>query len=71
MHLDRRSTVTSSVPRRESPTDLDAMDVDVDNNEQTKQLQERWRFDSDDAPSIGTSSSEEQDRHLVDDYDLK
>ncbi len=70
MHLDRRSTATSSVPRRESPTDLDAMDVDVD-TEQTERLQERWRFDSDDAPSIGTSSPEEQDRHLVDDYDLK
>ncbi|KAK0483846.1 hypothetical protein IW261DRAFT_1465365 [Armillaria novae-zelandiae] len=71
MHLDRRSTVASSVPRRESPTDLDAMDVDVDKDAQMKRLQERWRFDPDDAPSIGTSSPEEQDRQLVDDYDLK
>ncbi|KAK0210971.1 enhancer of polycomb-like-domain-containing protein [Desarmillaria ectypa] len=71
MHLDRRSTFIGSVPRRESPPNLDVMDVDVDNNEQMKRLQERWRFDSDDAPSIGISSPEEQDRHLVDDYDIE
>lgn len=70
MHLDRRGTLSGLVTRRESPTDPDGMDVDVD-TEQTKRLQERWRFDSDDAPSIGISNSEEQDRQLVDDYGLK
>ncbi|KAK0463915.1 enhancer of polycomb-like-domain-containing protein [Desarmillaria tabescens] len=71
MHLDRGNTLIGLVPRRGSPTNLDAMDIDVDNNEQMKRLQERWRFDSDDAPSIGISSPDEQDRHLVDDYNLK
>jgi enhancer of polycomb-like protein len=46
------------------------MDVDEDaEGERRRQLEERWKFDADDAPPVGPDGSEEQDRTLIDDYD--
>lgn len=42
------------------------MDVD-DDDELKRRLAERWKYDSDDLPSVGPWV-EEQDRILVDDY---
>lgn len=70
--VDRRRTPLSTIPERSRiRTDPDAMDVDDNEDEERKRrLAERWRFDSDDAPSVGPWA-EEQDRVLVDDYSHK
>jgi len=49
------------------------MDVSEDTGdvEQRQRLEERWKFDMDDAPLFGPESTEERDRVLVDDYDTK
>lgn len=49
------------------------MDVDQqdEDSEADRRLNEKWRFDADDGPSYGPTGSEEQDRVLVDDYDVK
>lgn len=77
MFVDRRLPVshTNFVPRRRilgSDDEDDPMDVDtVEDPEADRRLSERWRFDSDDNPPYGPSGSEEQDRVLIDDYDVK
>ncbi|KAF8806044.1 hypothetical protein BYT27DRAFT_7339296 [Phlegmacium glaucopus] len=45
------------------------LDVDEDPEGERRRLQERWKFDADDAPPVGPDGSEEEDRTLVDDYD--
>jgi enhancer of polycomb-like protein len=37
--------------------------------ERQKRLDERWKFDTDDAPPFGPDGTEEHDRQLIDDYD--
>ncbi|PBK77793.1 hypothetical protein ARMSODRAFT_9115 [Armillaria solidipes] len=63
MHVDRRG-----INRRNyQPSYPDnAMDVDED-----RRMEERWRFDADDEPVVSAGGSDEQDRILVDDYDVK
>lgn len=63
MHVDRRG-----IRRRNyQPSHPDnAMDVDED-----RRMDERWRFDADDEPVVSAGGSDEQDRTLVDDYDVK
>lgn len=39
--------------------------------EARRRLEEQWKFDADDMPSVGPEGSDEQDRVLVDDYELK
>ena len=75
IYLDRRNTIppplaTTRLPRS-SLFDLDEpMDIDEDpEDERRRQLEERWKFDSDDALPVGPDSLEEQDRVLIDDYD--
>lgn len=77
--IDRRpqASHTNFIQRRRilgSDEEDDAMDVDdakeVD-EEADRRLSERWKFDADDGPPYGPSGSEEQDRALVDDYDVK
>lgn len=47
------------------------MDVDDEDQEADRRLSERWKFDADDGPLYGSNGPEEQDRVLVDDYDVK
>ncbi len=63
MHVDRRG-----INRRNyQPSQPDnSMDVDED-----RRMEERWRFDADDEPVVSAGGSDEQDRILVDDYDVK
>ena len=75
IHLDRRNAIplrlaTTNLPRS-TLFDVDKpMDVDEDQEgERRRQLEERWKFDSDDAPLVGPDGSEEQDRTLIDDYE--
>ncbi|KAF5310721.1 hypothetical protein D9619_007669 [Psilocybe cf. subviscida] len=54
----------------------ESMDVDEDKEDpeeadRLRCLQERWRYDSDDAPPVGLEGPDEQDRVLVDDYNPK
>lgn len=54
----------------------ESMDVDEDKEDpeeadRLRCLQERWRYDSDDAPPVGPEGPDEQDRVLVDDYNPK
>lgn len=76
--VDRRLSETSFPQRRgralfNSDSDDDRMNVDEDSDdtERVRRLAERWRFDSDDAPPVGPSGPDEQDRILVDDYAAK
>ena len=75
IHLDRRNAISPplAVTRlpRSSLFDLDEpMDVDEDpEGERRRQLEERWKFDSDDTLPIGPDGLEEQDRTLIDDYE--
>lgn len=63
MHVDR-----CGINRRNYQPSLpdNAMDVDED-----RRMEERWRFDADDEPAVSAGGSDEQDRTLVDDYDIK
>ncbi len=71
MHVDRRD-VNRSLPSHSARRHGDdSMDVDLPDPEAERRLQERWRFDADDTPSVGPSGSEEQDRALVEDYDSR
>ena len=75
LHFDRRNAIPPplAVTRltRSSLFDLDEpMEVDeVLEDEQRRQLEERWKFDLDDTLPIGPDGSEEQDRTLIDDYE--
>ena len=75
VHLDRRNAIpprfaTTKLPRSTLFDVDEPMDVGEDQEgERKKQLEERWRFDSDDAPPVGPDGSEEQDRTLIDDYE--
>jgi enhancer of polycomb-like protein len=48
------------------------MDVDEDPEELEckRRLEEKWRYDTDDVPSLVPEGADEQDRILVDDYSL-
>jgi len=75
-HQDNTHRVFSKrLPRSSSFTleDEDGMDVSEDTGdvEQRQRLEERWKFDMDDAPLFGPESTDEHDRVLVDDYDTK
>jgi enhancer of polycomb-like protein len=73
--LDRRDAIPRAclnLPRSKLLGTDEPMDVDMENleeDESTKRLVERWRFDMDDSPATGSGSPEEQDRVLVNDYD--
>ncbi|KAF9530669.1 enhancer of polycomb-like-domain-containing protein [Crepidotus variabilis] len=77
IHLDRRSignrTFTSQLPRSSlfALQEDDSMDVDEEPEdlERRKRLEEQWKFDMDDAPTVGPRGADEQDRVLIDDYD--
>lgn len=77
MLVDRRNALTRAIvpTKRSSLFSSDSsdedMEVDQDESESIKRLIERWRFDMDDAPTIGPEGPDEQDRILVDDYDTK
>jgi enhancer of polycomb-like protein len=77
MLVDRRdSTPRSIVPTRRSALfDLeslsDDMQVDQNEDENSRRLLERWKFDLDDVPAVGPHGPDEQDRILIDDYDPK
>ena len=58
---------TARLPRS-TLFDVDDID-DEQEGERRRQLEERWRFDSDDAPPVGPDGLEEQDRTLIDDYE--
>ena len=75
IHLDRRNGIpptlaTARLPRStlfgvDGPVDVD----EEQEGERRRQLEERWRFDSDDSLPVGPDGSEEQDRTLIDDYE--
>lgn len=79
IHLDRRNTVFRSFSRGLPRSNLFALDeednLDVDDEQEdmdhVRQLEDQWKYDSDDGPTIGPQGSDEQDRVLVDDYDVK
>ena len=74
IHLDRRNPIppklaTTRLPRS-TLFDVEAVDIDEDQeSEQRRQLEEQWKFDSDDTLPVGSDGSEEQDRTLIDDYE--
>ena len=70
MHIDRRTMINSPPTHRTRRSD-DAMDVDQEDSDAERIISSRWRFDADDAPAVGPGGSEEQDRILFEDYDVK
>jgi enhancer of polycomb-like protein len=75
IHLDRRHDIpprlaTARLPRSTLFDVDEPMDIDEEQEgERRRQLEERWKFDSDDAPPVGPDGLEEQDRTLIDDYE--
>ena len=75
IHLDRRNAIpptlaTARLPRSTLFEVDKPMDVDEDQEgERRRQMEERWKFDSDDAPPLGPDGFEEQGRTLIDDYE--
>ncbi|KAG5645182.1 hypothetical protein DXG03_006700 [Asterophora parasitica] len=72
--IDRRDFAPRPVTSARRPSLFDR-DNDVEMaseyEEETRRLQERWRYDLDDVPAIGPDGPEEQNRKLVDDYSPK
>ncbi|KAG6896476.1 hypothetical protein C0992_008064, partial [Termitomyces sp. T32_za158] len=68
--FDRRNYVARSISTIEQPfLDAEAEEAGVaEDDEQLKRMQERWRFDADDVPTMSPSSPDEVDRVLLDDY---
>ncbi|KAI0793285.1 enhancer of polycomb-like-domain-containing protein [Abortiporus biennis] len=65
-HVDRRDLR----PRATLPSpDFDS-DMDDEERERRRRLAERWKFDEDDVPAVGPKGADEQDRMLVDDYQV-
>lgn len=44
---------------------------DSEKRERFRRAEEQWRYDDDDAPVVGLKGAEEQNRQLVDDFDVK
>jgi enhancer of polycomb-like protein len=59
--------VTDPPPSEEAPEP----EPGYEERERRARIAERWRFDEDDTPAVGPQGSEEYDRVLLDDYDLK
>ncbi|KAL1747981.1 enhancer of polycomb-like-domain-containing protein [Schizophyllum fasciatum] len=64
-----RSSLFASPTESDDSDKTDAEDVEMD--EETRALEERWRYDEDDGPFVATLGLPEEDRVLVDDYDPK
>jgi hypothetical protein len=60
---------TARLPRSTLFDVGEPMDIDEEEGERRRQLEERWKFDSDDSLPVGPNGSEEQDRTLIDDYE--
>ncbi|EDR09801.1 uncharacterized protein LACBIDRAFT_293698 [Laccaria bicolor S238N-H82] len=77
VHIDRRNLSARPITYRARPpspfNSNDGMVIDDDGAEleARRRLEEQWKFDADDMPAVGPEGSDEQDRVLVDDYDLK
>ena len=77
LHIDRRNLSARPITHRARQPSLfnsnDGMVIDDDGAEleARRRLEEQWKFDTDDMPSVGPEGSDEQDRVLVDDYELK
>lgn len=77
LHIDRRNFSARSITHRArqpsvfNPNDGMVIDNDGAELEARRRLEEQWKFDADDMPSVGPEGSDEQDRVLVDDYELK
>jgi enhancer of polycomb-like protein len=75
LFLDRRDPgpLSKRLPRASlfalDEEDETTLSEDAEVVERQKKLEERWKFDVDDAPPIGPDGAEEHDRELVDDYD--
>ncbi|KAI0065205.1 hypothetical protein BV25DRAFT_146653 [Artomyces pyxidatus] len=72
LRVDRRSRTSQRsedivFTRRSSEGDDDSSDL----QEVSRRMRERWRFDEDDQPLTGPHGSDEQDRVLVDEFDVK
>jgi len=77
VYLDRYDAVPrpiSKLPRSSlfALEENEEMDVDEDSEEleRRRRLEEIWKYDMDDSPSVGPEGVDEQDRVLVDDYSL-
>ncbi|OCH93358.1 hypothetical protein OBBRIDRAFT_328810 [Obba rivulosa] len=75
LHIDRRSvrrrTGRTSVKSDTHPWLAKDDSTGPDAREQTRILEERWRYDDDDSPPTGPDGPDEKDRTLIDDYDPK
>ncbi|KAJ7224458.1 enhancer of polycomb-like-domain-containing protein [Mycena pura] len=72
--LDRRPPTASMSIVKRSRSALFGPSPSTDeetDDEDTKRLMDRWRFDSDDYPAVGPDGPDEQDRALADEYDPK
>ncbi|THH30198.1 hypothetical protein EUX98_g3973 [Antrodiella citrinella] len=64
MHLDRHMFSPRVAPAPSGSGDEDA-------HERFRLWQERWKYDDDDSPAVGAKGTDEHDRQLVDDFDLR
>lgn len=83
LHVDRREFKkprVNSLPRSSlfglGPESDDEVKMEVDDNmpedpELLERLESRWKFDNDDAPPYGPQGADEENRVLVDDYNVE
>ena len=64
---ENSAMVTDPPPSEEAPEP----EPGYEEREMRARVAERWRFDEDDTPAVGPQGSEEYDRVLLDDFDLK
>ncbi|KIL58931.1 hypothetical protein M378DRAFT_170023 [Amanita muscaria Koide BX008] len=74
--FDRRHSTHRAIARRAREAAFisqvtSAAEGESEDEEDTRRLEERWRYDFDDGPAYGSQGADEQDRVLVDDYNPK
>ncbi|KAF9261973.1 hypothetical protein L218DRAFT_470467 [Marasmius fiardii PR-910] len=69
--IDRRPPIVDAAiftSKRKRPREADE---DGDDEERDRRLRERWRFDADDSPPCDPKTVDEQDREVVNEYDVR
>jgi enhancer of polycomb-like protein len=69
--IDTRRLLTMGDSEHSDDSEATALDSLDYLEEDRRRLEERWKFDEDDSPPVGSIGVEEQDRVLFDDYQAK
>ncbi|KAF9483666.1 hypothetical protein BDN70DRAFT_799389 [Pholiota conissans] len=59
-----------SLPEEDDDEQKMEVDEDPEEAERIRRLEERWKYDADDVPPVSPEGADEQNRILIDDYDI-